>query len=269
MEEPTPIGDDRSRRFLVFCRGDSVMQLGNVLVLLILAVPQVKEGPDTSAPDVALADVAGEYYQGDGLGVNCTLKLAKEGTFSFRWTGCLGEYDRNHGTAKITNGHLILKPARPNVREGFQGMATDLVPIKWKERVYLVGKKEAKDFCNSVNSGFLEPRNHAHGSFYLRDDDWKKKVDGQPMVPKEWQEWLLSKPIEGSVTNVLKDDKATMNLGTRDGVWIGLQLWEVDGRDGPVDVLAVEADSCTIRSSWDFENGTGFNMGQRIGSQFR
>jgi hypothetical protein len=36
------------------------------------------------------AVVSGDYYSGDGLGVNWSLELCQDGTFEFSWDGCLG-----------------------------------------------------------------------------------------------------------------------------------------------------------------------------------
>src|SRR3954452_14883212 len=41
----------------------------------------------------SLKAIAGEYYFGDGTGVNCSLNVHQRGTFSFQWRGCLGTYD--------------------------------------------------------------------------------------------------------------------------------------------------------------------------------
>ncbi len=38
----------------------------------------------------SIATVAGEYYYGDGLGMNCSLTITQEGRFSFKWQGCEG-----------------------------------------------------------------------------------------------------------------------------------------------------------------------------------
>ena len=90
------------------------------------------ETPKTGDPlKGPIAAVVGDYYLGDGLGVNCWLTIKQEGRFSFGWHGCLGIYDQNSGEAKVEAGHLILKPERPNVREGFRGTATDLIPVRW------------------------------------------------------------------------------------------------------------------------------------------
>ena len=137
-----------------------------------------------------VAEVAGEYYFGDGLGVNCSLTVTQEGRFSFVWRGCLGVYDRNSGEAKVEAGHLILKPERRNVRGGSRGTATDFIPVRWGERLYLIPEEEGRKFCNQANRGG-EPRNGPHGHFYLRRDDWDKKVTGLPSVPKEWEALLM------------------------------------------------------------------------------
>jgi hypothetical protein len=47
---------------------------------------------------------AGEYYFGDGLGVNVSLILAPKFGYVFEWRGCLGLYDRNYGAVTSTKG---------------------------------------------------------------------------------------------------------------------------------------------------------------------
>ena len=72
---------------------------------------------------------AGEYYEGDGLGVNVSLLIAPEHGFVFEWHGCLGLYDRNYGCVATTNGRLQLSFAYSNKQEGFEGLATEFVPV--------------------------------------------------------------------------------------------------------------------------------------------
>src|SRR5262245_32032 len=49
---------------------------------------------------------AGEYYAGDGLGVNTSLAIAPKSGYVFEWHGCLGLYDRNYGAVAWTNGRV-------------------------------------------------------------------------------------------------------------------------------------------------------------------
>ncbi len=47
-------------------------------------------------PNPTVGDLVGGYYRGDGLGMNCGLRILPDDSFSFGWTGCLGMYARNY-----------------------------------------------------------------------------------------------------------------------------------------------------------------------------
>jgi hypothetical protein len=129
--------------------------------------------------------------------MNFLLVVKPEGRFSFIWRGCLGLYARNEGGAKVVNDLLILTPEGPNESRGIRRIATDLIPVRWGERFYLVPEEAGKSFCAEVNS-HREPRSTRFGDYYLRDGDWGKKVTGMPNVPREWESLLQKKPIENS-----------------------------------------------------------------------
>jgi hypothetical protein len=80
-------------------------------------------------PKETLAAMAGEYYHGDGLGMNMRLAIMPEGRFSFTWRGCLGLYGADEGKAKLINGHLILKPENPDKGDQY-GNATDYILVR-------------------------------------------------------------------------------------------------------------------------------------------
>jgi hypothetical protein len=145
--------------------------------------------------DTTLAAVIGSYYYGDGLGMNFSLVVKPEGRFSFVWRGCLGVYGTNEGSAKVVNDHLILTPEQPNESRGIKRIPTELIPVRWGERLYLVPNEAGKAFCFEVNKE-REPRTNAHGDYYLREGDWGRKVTGLPNVPKEWESQLQRKPTE-------------------------------------------------------------------------
>src|SRR5438128_6024543 len=144
---------------------------------------------------------AGEYYAGDGLGVNTSLSIAPKSGFVFEWHGCLGLYDRNYGAVVSTNNRLRLSFTFENQQKGFQGIAPELIPVRWGDRRYLVPADDVVGFCNRVNDG-SEPRDGAHGFFLLRKDDEKKQVAGSPKVPKEFEPYLLSEPIVAEIVSV-------------------------------------------------------------------
>src|SRR4051812_44249821 len=83
---------------------------------LVLFSSALAEASDVAPPRdpgaLTLGQVAGKYYQGDGLGLNCSLAIKPEGAFSFEWRGCLGLYEQGSGGAKLAGGHLILSPER-------------------------------------------------------------------------------------------------------------------------------------------------------------
>src|SRR5262245_3676514 len=66
-------------------RHSNMKTLALALVLLTIASDRFISAADS----VALNDIAGDYYFGDGLGVNCSLSVTAEGKFTFQWDGCL------------------------------------------------------------------------------------------------------------------------------------------------------------------------------------
>ena len=196
---------------------------------------------------------AGEYYEGDGLGVNVTLFIAPESGYVFHWRGCLGLYDRNLGSVTVTNGQLRLSFTYPNKREGFQGLAEEFIPIHWGDRVYLVPANDITGFCNDVNSG-AEPRKEMHGRFLLRKRDEQKQVTGMPTVPPAYQPCLLQQPLTAEITKVgstvtntsrynieFKKTPVTINAGRKNHLAVGMELYVTDPRASvmTVDILQV------------------------------
>ena len=144
---------------------------------------------------------AGQYYFGDGLGTNVTLTLAPENGFTITWFGCLGLYDQNHGTVAM-NGNRIKFSFAFDVESGYTGnYASEYMPIRWGERLYLIPPGEIVQFCNAINSG-NEPRRGPHGRFFLRRDDWKKEAPGKPELPKELMPYLLDKPVDVAIVSI-------------------------------------------------------------------
>jgi hypothetical protein len=237
-----------------------------VILASVACLAPSGETPSTGDhPQSPIAAVAGDYYFGDGLGVNCSLSVKPEGRFSFVWRGCLGVYDENTGGAKVVAGHLILSPERPNVREGFRGTKTDFHVVRWGDRLYLIPEGDQQEFCNTVNQG-REPRSGSHGRFYLRRGDWDKKVTSLPSVPKEWEPLLLKKPLRGRVIEVLSGGRARVDLGADGGVWKGMELWTDTEGFGLVEVIAGGAKSSVIAHKYPDVSPIRFQMGQGVRS---
>ena len=97
-------------------------------------------------------ELSGQYYLGDGLGVNCSLTLEPTHRFAFAWHGCMGLYDQNQGVWSLEGDTLVVKPKKPNKREGFEGMNLRFIPVQWGKRGYLVDENEMPGFCAAAHT---------------------------------------------------------------------------------------------------------------------
>lgn len=175
---------------------------------------------------------AGDYYYGDGLGVNVELNLAPRSGFAFTWNGCLGQYDMNYGDVVETGGKIRLVFKLPNERKGFQGIAPEFFPIKWGDRHYLIPSDEVVGFANVINAGF-EPRYDAWGMFLLRREDVSKSAKGIPNMPLEYSGYLQKNPIDVEISSIkgsyAKDSgrvtTVLLNAGASQGVKKGMEFY--------------------------------------------
>jgi hypothetical protein len=201
---------------------------------------------------------AGEYYYGDGLGVNISVSIAPQAGYVYEWHGCLGLYDRNYGAVKLANDRIELTFTFDNKNGGSKRISEAYVPVQWGDRHYLIGDDEMIEFCHAVNSG-RESRGDRHGYFLLRRGDEEKKVDGFPAVPREFKKHLLEKPVETKVIAVGKPTVSgpkdtqmaaypvTFDAGSNHGLQVGMELFAVPPQDVPYfscKITKVEPDRC-------------------------
>ena len=235
-----------------------------ISVLYTLAVANGGFAADTNS--VELKEIAGDYYFGDGLGVNCSFTLSARGKFTFQWQGCLGTYDKNKGSASLKDGILHIRPQKPNMREGFRGTATEFYPVRWGPRMYLIPTNEIVEFCSDVNQG-SEPRQDNHGQYYIRRSDADKPVAGRPAVPEQWNKFILNKPVHGRITELIGTQEAWLNKGDADGLLEGMILTaQQHGKlmFAQVRVEAVEKGRCRIKCQWE---DSQLAVGQTVSSR--
>jgi len=274
------------------------LQLSLVLILANLAVAadrdQAKRSSDAEMTaknkrNEILAEIkklethewAGEYYAGDGLGVNTSIVIAPKSGYVFEWHGCSGLYDRNYGAVAWTNGRIHLSFTLKNEREGFQGIAPELIPIAWGKRHYLIPADDIPGFCNNINEG-REPRKGSHGFYLLRVGDEKKTVTGFPKVPEEYRDYLLAKPVEATIIAVgayatrpsvvdwkFKDTPVTLDAGTRRGLRIGMELVVTQplGTVESVKIIKVEESRSEAVMIQAGEEEPGPKVGWRLSTQ--
>jgi hypothetical protein len=188
---------------------------------------------------------AGEYFKGDGLGMNIMLSIAPKAGYVFEWHGCEGLYVRDYGTVEWKDGEIRPSHVYKKAVGNFYGIADALIPVAWGDRKYLISSDEVVDFCNDVNAGF-EPRtdeygrrygHQEHGMSFLRLGDQEKQVVGPPIVPKDYRPYLLKEPITAAILAVgepvKKSDRdrvkwttaVTIDAGKKKGVLPGMQLY--------------------------------------------
>jgi hypothetical protein len=204
---------------------------------------------------------AGEYYYGDGLGVNVNLTLAPELGYVFTWHGCLGLYDLNYGAVRFENGKVKLVFKYHNHRGGFHGIAPEFYPVRWGDRHYLIPSDGVVEFCNAVNSG-LEPCAVFCARFLLLRGDQDKRVEGEPTIPVQFRRYVLSTPITAKIISLersyierdrgLPDNfrisQVTLDSGTAEGVLPGMELHSYDPPNSEtVEIIEVNEHSSRAR----------------------
>lgn len=187
--------------------------------------------------------IAGEYYQGDGLGANLYLTINLDYTFKFRWMGCLGEYDKNHGKWKFEGDVLVLEPELPNLREGSRGTATRFIPVSWGERNYLVEESAVPAFTEDLRDGELSTSrmDEVHGYDYVQLDPETHepgKTAGVPEVPTRYRVFYESGPIVAKLVEVFPNGTVKLDRGRKDGLWLGLMIIsDMPGYTGEIQIM--------------------------------
>jgi hypothetical protein len=224
------------------------------------------------APTQALGGIAGLHADGNGFESEA-LEIAADGRFWYTYSCCTGD-SREYGYACLKEGRLLLAPVKHGEKAD-PALQIKYLPIRWGERVYLLPDDESiKRFCNAINHGWepVQPGSR-HVRFWLRRGDEKKPAPGLPELPERWQRYLLTKPIKGKIVEVLGTRTARLDLGSKDGVWQGMELgtFGTDGEE-PCEVAVVSAGdrTCVIRiTSYPGPDrfARGLTLGTRVTSR--
>jgi hypothetical protein len=212
-------------------------------------------------------DWAGTYYQGDGLGVNVTLRLAPDAGVAYTWSGCMGIYDLNHGSiTSVSPEGIELALALPpeGNRVWYQAfvphpyMSRRWVPVSWGNERFMIPDCQLIAFCNAVNEG----SNYVPFPRRIVDNDWHRMIECAetlPLVPPAYRPFLLETPLTAVITTssetkangTFADKKteqflvsATVGLGSEDGLLPGMLL-HAKGR-GSGEVVEVTAHEATV-----------------------
>ena len=146
---------------------------------------------------------AGEYYAGDGLGMNLRLWVAPRAGAAFQWHGCLGLYEQNFGTAKSDGPYLSIdwriKGADPYVTD------TRYIVTRIRKSIFLVPTHDVHRFCLGARG--LSPM----PAMVLSSQSARNRQTLQrPALPAEYQVYIDLDPIHASVLSVNEPEREKM-----------------------------------------------------------
>lgn len=155
---------------------------------------------------------AGHYYFGDGLACNFDLFLAPKNGFVFTGSSCTGLQGRDDGPVVWKNDRIKLTLSSDHGSLD-PPLVSEYFPIRWKDRLYLIPEEKLVDFFDEIDSQ-KEPRSDPYGSFYLRDGDWEKEVDGKPIIPPKYQIYLRKNTVDVTIVSLGPTTEVQEDIGT-------------------------------------------------------
>jgi hypothetical protein len=276
------------------------------LTLLFLAVLVSPVQSRAQQREEVFKKFAGTYVTGHEFG-GSSLTLRTDGHFSTEEGSDDGTQISTSGTYVLSEGRLHFRILKQIGKRGSRGKKFNLLDPKenkqfnegdsagiekefelraaeWSGRIYLLDVEDLKNFANAINLG-IEPRARItssdyespwYGSFYLRTGDEQKKVTGNPPLPEQWLEFLLSKPITGTIISIEEIKRsqfsitfiATIDKGSRDGLKVGMRFLTKDEEPSPffgTEVISVEANTSQIRT---FLVRSELKVGDKISSRY-
>lgn len=178
----------------------------------------------------SVEDVVGTYKLGSNLGVWCTLELIDDSTFSFSYSGALGKHGGDEGTFERSGETVVLNPETPFNYGGFLRQATVLYPVKWADRLYLIGDHQILRFCDRVRQGWAGNQYGGSGDFYyLRvkgeptEEEILSRAQSTPEVPEVYEKYL-EEQFTCLVLEHISDRTVLIDKGTADGVALETKL---------------------------------------------
>jgi hypothetical protein len=122
----------------------------------------------------ALQDFSGEYYMGYYWSWHLSIKT--DNSFILEILDDMGGQRNYTGSVLVENNIFRLITSDENFSE-----PTELFPVKWGQRRYIITADMVDNFCYDVSQGW-EPREFVIGGpFYLQENDWEKPARWIPV----------------------------------------------------------------------------------------
>ena len=193
---------------------------------------------------------AGTYKRDFGFGSE-NLNIAPQAGFSYSELSCTG-YMYKVGTVKEEKNSIKTKMDYPPPILGQR--ISELIPIRWGKRQYLIYKKEMMDFVNHINAGDEPCIKDGECDFYMRTGDRKISVQGHPKLPLPYSQYLLKKPIKAEMIDFHTSDTADhkrekekkitiiLNAGRSLGVFPGMAFYGIHPIDKWFPAIVIQVD---------------------------
>jgi hypothetical protein len=223
----------------------TMMRIAFLVVLAML--------PSAGVPAQSVGDLTGKYYSGAPLGPWVHLSLRPDGTYTYTCDTDVGHLGDREGQIELAGTSLTLVATGTPGTEPDPFVPSQLVVVRWSDRVYLVFRDAGPLFAAYVTRG-QEPRTTEYGwfRFLLREGDWNKPARGLPELPEQWRKWLLVTPVEARVTRTIARHRAEIDAGARQKLEPDMLLNLVSKKYGSTDVrvVSVAKDSSVIENDY-------------------
>lgn len=224
--------------------------------------------PAAKTPDgspLTLAAVAGGYRTASS-GTR-SIFISPDGECECWWGGSVSSIS-SRAVARIVEGRIEIESR--NLLGIRNGETCVCIPVWWQDKVYLLGSPGDPysgggivEFCNAINWGD-EP---APRGFRSRDLVFARATDGpgtRTGIPEAVKKRILLAPLEGKIVSASPALRA--NLGTKDGVYVGMRLHAPRGDDYArwLRVTSVDEGSCSLERYSVDDNQASPAVGSRV-----
>jgi hypothetical protein len=177
-------------------------------------IADIKAGKIEPGADWA-REWAGQYYCGDGTGMNVRIAIAPRGGMTYAWTGCLGLYEFNYGQiVEATRDSILVRFECPISPDGFDFISERLYFVRWGEHRFLVPRKSMFGLIDWLNAGEKYPV-RLYLPYSGEPHSLRSAPPGLPEIPDELRPFVFTAPLELTLTQVRQTDLQTIGAKTR------------------------------------------------------
>lgn len=234
---------------------------------------------ETTRPDIAVpadlppappvAQWAGRYrIPSPEAGDTLALDLQTDGSFSAGFgcrsaTGATTAQSRDNGYLQAADEWYQVNATGTRAAEGCR-LPSRLWPLQWAGQRYLLSERQLAWLVNQINAGGHIATNRLLQAETGKASTWDPAR--LPALPSPYRAGLQPTPLQGLLTtfgpvaaaspqDLLSGDnfrsRATLNLGTRNGVFNGMAFYPAGGPANlQVEVIDARLDQATVRLQW-------------------